>query len=76
MSALEHFGATPEEWLQLELMLGAACLLPVVSNPQAIASERSSLRGTKLVKRRAKVTPDRRAKLTPPGAGVCSRPAA
>ncbi len=44
MSAAQHFGATPEEWLWGELVVGAAHLLPVVSNPHAKISPQSSLK--------------------------------
>lgn len=39
------YGAKPEEWLHFDLVLGLTKdLLPVVSNPYAVASERSSLK--------------------------------
>jgi hypothetical protein len=41
----QRFGATPEEWVHFAAISGlAADLLPVVSNPHAVISERSSLK--------------------------------
>ena len=42
---MERYGATPDDWLHLDLALGlTADLLPVVSNPGAIISENSTLK--------------------------------
>ena len=42
---MKRYGATPEDWLHLDLALGlTADLLPVVSNPGAIISENSTLK--------------------------------
>lgn len=39
------WGATREQWTHFELVVGAADLLPVVSNPEAQISEQSTLKG-------------------------------
>lgn len=45
MSDIQRWGATPEEWANFDLLLGLTPdLLPVVSNPQARVSPKSSLR--------------------------------
>ena len=45
VSNMERYGATPDDWLHLDLALGlTADLLPVVSNPGAIISENSTLK--------------------------------
>lgn len=38
------YGASPEAWAHFELLVGAADLLPVVSNPNAVISEQSTLK--------------------------------
>ena len=38
------YGANAEEWAHLERVIGAADLLPVVSNPSAVISARSSMK--------------------------------
>lgn len=38
------YGASPDEWFHLEMLVGAADLLPVVSNPNATISENSTLK--------------------------------
>lgn len=40
-----HFGATADEWSHFALVVGEADLLPVVSNPGATISDKSTLRG-------------------------------
>jgi hypothetical protein len=38
------YGASPEDWSHLEMVVGHADLLPVVSNPNAVISEDSTLK--------------------------------